>query len=343
MKKFTIKAFLIEFITHLVIFFSLCILYVIMLTYPDAFDFSNFLSLKELWPTIVYGLTYCILFYHFFFSKLLLHTRLKILLVTLTLLIAGFYTCDILFQNYLNRIRHYNKVDFFEITTLFRLAIFTVYAILYSSVRGLAWLRIQRFKIEEEAAKASLHNLRSQIEPHFIFNTLNNVYALSIEEKAGKTSESIEELSSLFRYSLKDSRVEKISIQDELDFIEKYIHLHKIRVQQNDKTKIETSIFWDKKPSQIAPMLLITFIENAFKYGLSFKRKSFIEIKISVKDRKLHLLVKNSINEDTNIAQNGLGLENTRKRLDLLYRSNYTLDEVHEKFIHEVILNINLI
>lgn len=131
-------------------------------------------------------------------------------------------------------------------------------------------------------------------------------------------------------------------VEDELEFIEKYIQLNKIRLQQNQHTRIETNIAWDKKPAKIAPLLLISFVENAFKYGISIQEPSFINIHIKVKDAVLLMEAENSIQPKSNAVQNGFGLTNTKKRLDLLYQNKHTLQELHDDKKHSVQLEINL-
>ncbi len=234
------------------------------------------------------------------------------------------------------------QIVWFDLTTIFRFVMFTGYAIAYSLIKGLTWLRLQKVKSEKELISASLSQLRSKIDPHFVFNSLNTAYALSMEENALKTSASIEELSALFRYSLAESTTEHVPIQKELEFIERYIHLHKIRVDESEKIKITTSILWDKTPADIVPMLLVNFIENAFKYGISATKPSFIEIHLSIKNKKLNLIVRNSMHVSNNVGSNGIGLKNSLERLELLYHDNYTLQEKEEETMHEIILDINL-
>lgn len=348
MKKLTITTYFKELLMNFVIFTILCVLVCVMIFYPRTVPLTVLYQFLEASPTLVYGLSYCILFYHIFFKSILTHAKLKTVLAYFFLLITGFYLCDTVYMNYLfwTRRKAFNTsfhITVSEPTMVFRMIMFTAYAITYSFIKGFAWLRVQKLKAEKERAVASLQNLRSQIEPHFIFNSLNSVYALSIEEKASKTTESIEELSSLFRYSLKDSNAHTVPIEEELGFIEKYIHLNKIRIQENDRIKINTNMLWDKKPASITPVLVITFIENAFKYGISLKRESVIDIHVSVEQGKFNLQVRNSLHEDNTGTKNGLGLKNTRDRLELLYPGKFSLEEKQHGFMYEVTLNLNLV
>lgn len=196
--------------------------------------------------------------------------------------------------------------------------------------------------MQKENINAQLKQLCAQIQPHFIFNILNCIYALSLEEKAEKTSLCIEELSGLFRYSFREISTDKVDISEELSFIEKYIHLNEIRFSKNSSLLVNTQIEWDKKPAFISPMILISFIENAFKYGGSNNGNSVINIALAVINNTLTMTVKNSIHANTETTQNGIGLTNTIKRLDMLYAGNYTLHQSQANDIHVSSLQINL-
>ena len=345
MNTLTIKTFIKDVVLLLVILYVVAIVYYIMLRYPGSIDKRQLLGVFSLSSTsvMVYGSIYCVLFYYLIFKQILLRAHLKRILKRLVLLTTSFFVIDICNMNFLLAQRNQlDSIVWFEPTTVLRFLTFTAFAVVYSYIKGLIWLRVQKANTEKEMANASLHRLRSQIEPHFVFNSLNSVYALSMEENASKTSESIEELSTLFRYSLKESSIDKVPIENELDFIEKYIHLHKIRLSESQRNQVTTSISWDKKPAVIAPLLLINFIENSFKYGISTSKPSFIEIDLSVEDRKLSLVVKNSIHHDHNGVQSGIGLRNTQDRLDLVYPGKYTLQRKEDEKVHEIILTIKL-
>ena len=345
MKTLTIKAFIKDFVLLIVILYVVSIIYYIMLSYPGPINKHDLLGIFSLMitATMIYGSIFCVLFYHLIFKQILLRAPLKRILKRIVLLLISFFVIDICNMNFFFALRHQlDAIVWFDPTTVLRFLIFAGFAVVYSYIRGLIWLRVQKANTEKEMASASLHRLRSQIEPHFVFNSLNSVYALSMEESASKTSESIEELSTLFRYSLKESSLDKVPIENELEFIEKYIHLHKIRLSESQRSQVITSISWDKKPAVIAPLLLINFIENAFKYGISANKPSFVEIHLSVEDRKLLLIVKNSTHQDYKGVQNGIGLKNTQDRLELVYPGNYTLQRKEDEKVHEMILTIKL-
>lgn len=176
--------------------------------------------------------------------------------------------------------------------------------------------------IEEEKLKAELSYLRAQINPHFLFNTLNSIYALSVQ-KSDNTPESITKLSSIMRYSITDAAQDLVSLDKELNYITAYIELEKLRI--TDKVKLNYSITGETAGKQIAPLIFIPFVENAFKYGVSTRENSEISVSIAVSDKTLMIHVKNTIIRTDNKNKLGLGIENTKKRLHLIYPGKHKL------------------
>lgn len=343
MRSLTVKIFFQDLLKHFLLLTVISIIYYFMLTYPRNFDFKEMLLLVIAIPVMILGISYYILFYHLFFRKILAKNEIKNLLPILLLLCIGYLILDNLILNFGLFFRYNDhKFIWFSQSSIIRFFIFTLYAIIFSYVRGFSWLRDQKNQSDKEKSIAIIKNLRSKIEPHFILNSLNTVYALSLEEKAKKTSQSIEELSSLFKYSLIDSDFDRVPIQAELEFIEKYVHLNTLRIHQNKNVKIDFSINWDKLPCEIAPMIIITFVENAFKFGISYKRDSNIKIEILVKNRTFKMIVKNTVHHENLCTKFGIGIKNTRARLDLLYKNSYTMVENIDEFAYELVLTINL-
>lgn len=199
---------------------------------------------------------------------------------------------------------------------------------------------IERLKAEK--LRAELAYLKTQVDPHFLFNTLNSLYALALEEKSSATADSIVKLSSLMRYNLQDLGEDKIALEKELDYLKNYIALQALRL--SDKTTLSISIDSDRERKlKISPMLLIVFIENAFKYGLSSSEESFIHVHISTEGRKLLLKVQNHIvSRKANLEQNGIGLANVKQRLALLYKEKHRLKIREEKSEFIVSLELDL-
>lgn len=195
---------------------------------------------------------------------------------------------------------------------------------------------------ETEKANAELSYLKAQINPHFLFNTLNSIYSLAIQ-KNEKTADAIVKLSDMMRYVLNDSNSNFVPLEKELNYISSYIELQRMRLASNVKLSyICEGEIQDKK---IAPLVLIPFIENAFKHGVNSEENSDIDIKISVTDTKLKMSVKNNCVTTNNntLNKSGLGIENTKQRLNLLYPKNYTLNisEVDQCFTVSLILNLH--
>jgi two-component sensor histidine kinase len=196
--------------------------------------------------------------------------------------------------------------------------------------------------LEKEKVKSELAFLRNQVSPHFFMNTLNNIHAL-IDFDSEEAKEAVIRLSKLMRHLLYDSEKELITIKEELSFIESYVDLMKMRI--NDKVKVVLNINTFNSEKKIPPLLFTSLIENAFKYGVSYQNDSFIDIAISTTETELSFVLKNSIAENTQKqyeSHSGIGLENTRKRLNLLYQDNYSMDICSEENIFSVNLKLPL-
>lgn len=182
-------------------------------------------------------------------------------------------------------------------------------------------------KARREAVKsrteAELKNLRNQLNPHFLLNTLNNIYAL-IAFDSDKAQQAVQDLSKLLRYVLYDNQEMFVPLQKEIDFIKNYIELMRIRVSAKVNIVTEFNI---KPQSQtpIAPLIFISLIENAFKHGISPSGESFISINISENDNEIICVIKNSNFPKTekDKSGSGIGLEQVRKRLEIIYQGNY--------------------
>lgn len=188
---------------------------------------------------------------------------------------------------------------------------------------------------------ADLSFLRSQINPHFLFNILNTLYGTALQEKAERTSEGIQKLGDMMRFMLRENLQEKISLSREIEYLNNYISLQTLRTQLSKDIQIHTEIEEHSDPLQIAPMLLIPFIENAFKHGISLKEPSNIRISLICKDQSLYFDVSNTIHSgtihDPERDNNGIGLNNVKQRLRLIYPAKHELsirENGKEFFIH---------
>jgi hypothetical protein len=194
----------------------------------------------------------------------------------------------------------------------------------------------QQLRIEKQAAE--LNYLRSQTNPHFLFNTLNNIYSLA-RDKSDLAPESILRLSKILRFMLYETGGEYISIEQELKIIDDYIALEKLRYDDDLRINFKTDI--EDIRQALPPLLLIPLVENAFKHGVSETRdQPFVDIHLSVNKRQLLLVVKNSAESFTRVKEN-IGLSNLRRQLQLLY-TDFDLSVHPGESMFTATLKINL-
>ena len=194
-------------------------------------------------------------------------------------------------------------------------------------------------ELEHENLEQQLEYLRYQINPHFFMNTLNNIHAL-VDIDPEQAKDTILELSKMMRFVLYEGNKKDVPISREFDFIRHYVALMQLRY--TEKVKITLDMPQESPDRQIPPLILITFIENAFKHGISYQRESFIDINVAVEGEKLRFKCSNSKADQANEDKGGVGLDNVRKRLNLLYDNNYTLDINDTPDIYHVELVIPL-
>lgn len=207
-----------------------------------------------------------------------------------------------------------------------------------SAERKMVISEAQKVRAEAGKVNAELSFLRAQINPHFLFNTLNNIYTLSVTNSEN-TSESIMKLSNIMRYVTDDVSEDYVSLQNEIDCINDYIDLQRLRLGKKTKLVFEQTgeIFHQK----IAPLILMTFIENVFKYGVSNHQETVIHIRILVDPNHIYFYCKNRIFENKSTHERtGIGISNTRKRLEFLYRNKHKLNILNHDGEFTVELNL---
>ncbi len=179
---------------------------------------------------------------------------------------------------------------------------------------------------------AELSALRAQINPHFLFNAMNTLYATAIEENAEKTSHGIQQLSDMMRFMMHENNQDLIGVQQEVTYLRNYIDLQRLRLTESDKIELKVELDDALCLRNIAPMLLVPFVENAFKHGISLRNPSWIYIKLHCEQEQLYFSVFNSLHprheEDPEKHSSGIGLVNVQKRLELLYPKNHQL-QIH--------------
>ena len=201
-----------------------------------------------------------------------------------------------------------------------------------------------RQQLKEEKAKnteAELAWLKNQINPHFLFNTLNNISSLTqIDPDAAQ--DAIAQLSDLLRYAMYETNKKTVPIQGEVEFMRNYISLMKLRCNEMTTVNVQWSIV--NGQSEMAPLLFISLIENAFKHGVSSSRSSTIDISLEQKDNSVVFTCDNTNypKDDADRSGSGIGLENTRRRLDLMYANRYSWQQWLENDIYHVCIKLNL-
>ncbi len=205
-------------------------------------------------------------------------------------------------------------------------------------------------RLEKENLEQQLEYLKYQINPHFFMNTLNNIHAL-IDIDTEKAKSTILELSKMMRFVLYEGNKKGVPLTREFDFIRNYITL--MRLRYTDKVKIQINLPQQAPDLMIPPLMLITFIENAFKHGISYQHDSFIDVKVEIAGTELHFSCRNSKAEKNNEEKRrvsdgmsemkgGVGLANVRQRLKLLYDNRFTLKIQDNPDYYSVQLNIPL-
>jgi two-component system, LytTR family, sensor kinase len=183
---------------------------------------------------------------------------------------------------------------------------------------------IMRKEAEQKQIAAELAFLKSQINPHFLFNSLNNIYAICHRSSDPEAAEAIAKLSGLMRYMLFGSATSTVQLKEEIEYLHNYLDLQKMRINKDIEVSFVTK--GDIGNFEIAPLLLIPFVENAFKYGLSYVSDSFVRIECTVEKSELKFCVQNTVHErGKSELSSGIGLENVKRRLALLYPGKHNL------------------
>jgi two-component sensor histidine kinase len=210
---------------------------------------------------------------------------------------------------------------------------------LRSGLRGLN-IENEKTRLEKENIATQLVLLRNQVSPHFLMNTLNNIHSL-VDINTEEAKEAIIKLSKMMRYLLYETETEKTTLKREIEFLESYINLMRLRF--NEKVHIELNLPSIIPDKTIPPFIFTSLIENAFKHGVSYKDESFINIDLTTGENNFLLIIKNSKSEKTKVREfSGIGLENTRKRLELLYGNRYHMDIVDSSDLFTVNLSVPL-
>jgi two-component system LytT family sensor kinase len=229
------------------------------------------------------------------------------------------------FSNFLNNT---NEISF-------RVLMLVIVALAIGLLRFGIYRRNNKLEREVVQKSAELDQLRTQVNPHFLFNALNTLYSVSLKENAETTAVGIQKLGDMMRFMLNENNQDFIPLSSEIEQLENYILIQRMRLDESQDIEVSVNIQYPEKQIFVAPMLLNPFVENAFKHGISFRSPSWIHITLSFDSDRLYFKVHNSLHKildfDTERNNNGIGLENVKKRLAIIYPDKHNLEIVNSE------------
>ncbi|MDF7820571.1 histidine kinase [Runella sp. MFBS21] len=259
--------------------------------------------------------------------------RPKQIFVLVVSLVSSFGA--LIFSQFFNILNGYRRIYYF----LYSVRADDLFAFWSISLAGAVVVTIVRqllikpLEVNLSRNQAELSALRAQINPHFLFNAMNTLYATAIEEKAEKTSLGIQQLADMMRFMMHENNQDQIDIRQEVQYLRNYIDLQRLRISESDKFELKIDLDDSLCLKSVAPMMMIPFVENAFKHGISLRNQSWIFIKLNCDNESLHFKVHNSLHprhdQDPEKHSSGIGLVNVKKRLELLY------PHTHQLLIHQ--------
>ncbi len=338
---------------HLLFWFSYTVFYTIQYGLFQMDLFNTFLSCLFTLPVVISAVYFNI---YYLLPKFLLTRRYKIFFpllivsaVSFTLLLrldSYFVIIPSLYSD--NFQERYYTIGFFRLSYLI-----SHFVSIYMVVVAAAFIRLliqwynskqQNQLLARENLETELKYLKSQIHPHFLFNTLNNLYALTLK-KSDKAPETVLRLSELLDFMLYECNSPKIYLDKELQLVKSYIDLEKLRY--NDNLSIQFKVAGDTSNTEIAPLLILPFVENCFKHGISGQtEKAWIKISVDVQGNSVALVAENSKSDEKQKENNGykegIGIENVKRRLQLLYPGRHQLEIKEEDNTHFVKLELTV-
>ena len=307
---------------------------------PAFTDFTSrngiLLTISGFFIFLLYPFTaYIILIKYFKKSK---RTMVLLLLAGITAIIILRYSIEEWLYPTFFHFSNYNPATpliFYYFDNLYFACLYSAFGIVYFFVQKDKRNQLKEAQLQLANKQTELSFLRSQVNPHFLFNSLNNIYSLVYHESEQSLT-AIAKLSDLLRYMLYDTN-EKVPLQKELDYINKYIELQQMRFENTNPIQVDVSGNTDR--ASIPPLLLIPFVENAFKHG-DMKQPQLVKIRVSADDAAIHFNISNPIGNHQKDASGGIGLENVQRRLELLYPGRHTLQVNQTAVIFDVQLEI---
>jgi len=285
--------------------------------------------------------------YFIFLPRWLKHKNLSRYLIELLIPFAILVTIRVHVQRYLVDGYTYRELFFYSSFFVVQVIAVTLFIVFFIGMLRFAkdWFLLEATKkeIENEKLTAELNFLKAQINPHFLFNTLNNLYYLAYTQSPN-TTEVIEKLSQMMRYMIYDSNHVRVPLSKEIAYMENYISLERLRL--NNQIPINFSVTGNPQEVMVVPLIFITFLENAFKHGVSNNHPdAWVNISISINRQEIIYQLENSkIKNTQNVAgeKKGIGLQNVKRRLELSYPGQYDLQIVDQPNRYAVKLNLKL-
>ncbi|RSC93055.1 sensor histidine kinase [Tenacibaculum singaporense] len=221
---------------------------------------------------------------------------------------------------------------FIEFITLYFLAVlFTFFYWLFKQIKSI-------IRLKNEKTKTELMHLKSQVNPHFFFNTLNNLYGL-VGKDAEKAQELILKLSDMMRYSVYDGEKDTVLLSEEVTYLQNYIELHKMRYHKT--IDIQFNIDITDNDHKVMPLLFIILLENAFKHGVENLRKNaYVHLNLTAHQNAINFEIENNFDATEESQEEGIGLQNLKRRLELVYPKNHTLTTSKTDDVYYANLNI---
>ncbi len=281
------------------------------------------------------GILFCYGCYFYFFKKKIKFKGIKFLLFLLLILVAGVFSTEFILRSLIYQIENFS---YWVVIS----SIVSEYLFLFLIFYG--WYTFKKnYQLETESRKAELRSLKSQINPHFLFNSLNSIYSF-ILEKDPKAEAAVLKLADVFKYVLNEGQHDKVALTQDIAHIDDFLEIHTMRWE--DKFAIDFIKEIDNYQVTIPPLLIITFIENAIKYTSKMTGNLHkIEIRYKVNNRVLSFTCRNPYNPTSALSATwegaGIGLENVKQRLALLYPDRHRLSILQEDNFFTVTLNID--
>lgn len=287
-----------------------------------------YLSVAPLTLVVVFYLNYLVFVPKFFLNSRKKHyfiINIIVILILGLLLNQWMHHCRSLFDHPVNthKMPPPIKPYVFILRDMFYMLMSCIVAVTIHLAQYLHKTEDAQREAEQAKTEAELKTLRAQINPHFLLNTLNNIYALTAIDTA-RAQKAIDELSKILRHALYDNERNFVPIADEVTLITNYVNLMRLRLASNVAVTLDTQIAKECR-ANIAPMIFISLVENAFKHGVSASANSFIDIKISADNNTIQCHIRNSNypKSQSDHSGHGIGLQQVAKRLEIMYHDHY--------------------